>query len=92
MTDERSPHDLERLARMRLRIADLEAGRFGELGHTVEGSPDGSLTYFRKKAAEIEAAWPDSRLVDAYEQTGGTPGDHEADALLAEIKHRNLDI
>jgi hypothetical protein len=77
---------------MRERISDLESGRFGDLGHTVQGSPDGSLTYFRKKAADIEAAWPDSRLVDAYERTSGTPGDHEADAILAEIQHRNLDI
>ena len=31
-------------------------------------------------------------LVAAYERTSGTPGDVAADALLAEIQRRGLDV
>ena len=33
----------------------------------------------------------DAGLVDAYEQTKGTPGHVEADAFAAEIERRGLD-
>lgn len=36
--------------------------------------------------------WTDKQLLDAYQQTSGEPGDAEADALLAEIQRRDLDI
>lgn len=34
----------------------------------------------------------DEALLRAYQATTGEPGDPEADALLAEIERRNLDI
>ncbi|WP_269430560.1 hypothetical protein [Sphingomonas sp. Ag1] len=34
----------------------------------------------------------DKDLLAAYQRTTGEPGDPEADALLAEIERRNLDI
>ena len=36
-------------------------------------------------------AMPDADLLAAYERTNGEPGNPEADALLAEIRRRNLD-
>ena len=40
----------------------------------------------------VLADWTDKQLLDAYQLTGGVPGDDEADALAAEIERRNLDI
>jgi len=37
-------------------------------------------------------AMSDAHLIEAYQRTSGEPGDAAADALLAEIKLRNLDI
>ncbi|WP_199860852.1 hypothetical protein [Sphingomonas aurantiaca] len=37
-------------------------------------------------------AMPDADLLAAYQRSSGEPGDVIADALLAEIKRRNLDI
>jgi hypothetical protein len=34
----------------------------------------------------------DADLIAAYQRTNGEPGNAEADALLAEIQARNLDI
>ncbi|MEG3168440.1 hypothetical protein U1737_09590 [Sphingomonas sp. LB3N6] len=34
----------------------------------------------------------DTDLIQAYQETGGVPGDLEADSLLAEIERRNLNI
>ena len=34
----------------------------------------------------------DVELFEAYERTNGEPGNPEVEALLAEIKRRNLDI
>lgn len=34
----------------------------------------------------------DRALIAAYQRTSGEPGDAEADALLAEIQLRNLDL
>jgi hypothetical protein len=39
-----------------------------------------------------EADMTDSELLAAYQRTNGEPGNVEADALLAEIERRNLDI
>ncbi|WP_269450413.1 hypothetical protein [Sphingomonas sp. CCH5-D11] len=38
------------------------------------------------------ASLSDRDLVAAYQRTTGEPGDAEADALLAEIARRNLDL
>jgi hypothetical protein len=38
------------------------------------------------------ASLSDRDLVAAYQRTTGEPGDAEADALLAEIERRNLDL
>ena len=37
-------------------------------------------------------AMSDADLIAAYQRTSGEPGDVAADALLAEIKRRDLDI
>ncbi len=37
-------------------------------------------------------AMPDVDLLAAYQRTTGEPGDLNADALVAEIERRNLDI
>lgn len=37
-------------------------------------------------------ALPDANLLAAYQRTSGEPGVADADALLAEIKRRNLDV
>ena len=37
-------------------------------------------------------AMSDADLFAAYQRTSGEPGDVSADALLAEIERRNLDI
>lgn len=34
----------------------------------------------------------DERLIEAYQSTSGEPGDAEADALLAEIERRGLEV
>jgi hypothetical protein len=34
----------------------------------------------------------DADLLEAYERSGGTPGDEHADALVAEIHRRELDV
>ena len=38
------------------------------------------------------AAMTDKELVAAFQKTEGIPGDPYADALLAEIQERNLDL
>lgn len=42
--------------------------------------------------ADDPQALSDEALLAAYQDTSGEPGDPEADALLAEIERRNLDI
>lgn len=42
--------------------------------------------------ADQVRAFTDHELLAAYEKTGGVPGDTTADALLAEIKRRELDV
>ena len=37
-------------------------------------------------------AMPNADLLAAYQRTNGEPGNPEADALLAEIERRGLDI
>jgi len=34
----------------------------------------------------------DAELIAAYQRTNGEPGNQEADALIAEIERRNLDL
>lgn len=36
--------------------------------------------------------WEDRDLLNAYKRTAGEPGDPEAEALIAEIERRGLDI
>ena len=91
MADQRSPHDLERLADLRLRIAELQ-GQFETTGLNGHDTTAETLADFTRHAEAIEQAWDDKRLMAAYQQTNGEPGNREADAILAEIKHRNLDI
>jgi len=38
------------------------------------------------------AEMPDAELLRAYQRTTGEPGDAAADALLAEIQRRELDV
>jgi hypothetical protein len=38
------------------------------------------------------ATLTDDELVEAYERTSGEPGDEVAEALLAEIQRRGLDV
>lgn len=38
------------------------------------------------------ASLSDEQLLDAYQATTGTPGDPEADRLIAEIQRHELDI
>jgi hypothetical protein len=38
----------------------------------------------------VLAEWTDKQVLDAYQLTGGEPGDAEADALAAEIERRGL--
>jgi len=42
--------------------------------------------------ADQIAAMPDPELLRAYQRTTGEPGDPVADALLAEIERRELDV
>lgn len=42
--------------------------------------------------ADQVRAFSDADLFAAYQRTDGEPGNPEADALLAEIKRRELDI
>ncbi|WP_353442648.1 hypothetical protein [Sphingomonas faeni] len=41
---------------------------------------------------EQARAMSDADLLAAYQRTTGEPGDQQADALLAEIERRDLDI
>lgn len=43
-------------------------------------------------AGKVAAGMSDEALRAAWQRTTGEPGDPEADALLAEIARRNLDI
>jgi len=89
--DQPSPHDLTRLADFRARLAELDAGTTTS-GFDDADTTDDTRAFFKRAASAIEAAWPDDRLLRAYQETDGAPGNAEADAILAEIRHRDLDV
>ena len=53
---------------------------------------DEAINNCQGEISKIEADWPDDRLVAAYNGTEKRVGEPEADALLAEIKHRGLSL
>jgi hypothetical protein len=72
----------------------------GRIKHSGMRMQDGSgidttednLRQYREEAAEIIAGATDGELATTYQQTSGELGAADVDALLAEIKRRNLDI
>ena len=57
------------------------------------GRPPSNCICANCGGTQIEpSSWGDDRLLAAYEQTSGEPGDAAADVLLTEIKRRGLDI
>jgi len=51
-----------------------------------------NLKLYREKAGQVLVALSDMQLVENYQQAGGEPGAPYSDALLVEIKRRNLEI
>lgn len=92
MTYSASPHDLDRLYNLRARIAELEGGNVRTTGSNDQDTTADTLAMFRRSANAIEAAWPDDRLLAAYQRTDGELGNPEADVLLAEIERRGLNV
>lgn len=86
-----SNSDLERLRNLRERIAEISRGDTG-YGVGAADMTQRVLTDFHEKARSIERAWPDDRLLAEYQRTNGESGDAGVEDLLAEIRHRNLDI
>jgi hypothetical protein len=80
----------------RLRSLLNTAGRIarGEI-RTQDGSgldtTDQNLKIYRKNSNQIILALSDHQLVEGYQRTAGEPGELYRNALLAEIKRRNLD-
>jgi hypothetical protein len=83
----------------RLRSLLNTAGRIarGEI-RTQDGSgldtTDQNLKIYRKSSDQIILALSDHQLVEGYQRTAGEPGEPGElyrNALLAEIKRRNLD-
>lgn len=61
------------------------------------GEPLPKEEYVLRAAAGYDGGYvllpaSDGDLLQAYQRTSGSPGDREADALLAEIGRRNLDV
>lgn len=50
------------------------------------------IEYQRAAVADVEERLPSADLLRAYQRTDGEPGNPEADALLAEIERRGLDV
>ncbi len=80
-------HDTREIARLRnLRSTLLE---MEQPGPTADDSE--AISSCRADIGAIEAAWPDDRLIAAYERSSREAGDAEADALSAELRQRGLD-
>ncbi|RYF11676.1 MAG: hypothetical protein EOO77_18885 [Oxalobacteraceae bacterium] len=80
-------NDLARLHRLRRMIGNLESD-IERLGRDRAAAIIGMLGTFRTAAAEIEAAWPDARVLDQY---GRSDGDRaEAQNVAVEVRYRKL--
>ncbi|WP_342657151.1 hypothetical protein NPJ82_09355 [Sphingomonas sp. NY01] len=86
-----SASDLERLRGLRERVAEIERDESSYVIGDVDTTQSVLKTY-RARIAGIEAAWPDSRLLDEYQRTSGGSDSVWVEDLIAEIRHRNLDF
>ena len=89
--DQPSPHDLARLADFRARLAEVDAGTRTS-GFDDADTTEDTRTFFKRAASAIEVAWPNDRLLRAYQETDGAPSNAEAEAILVEIERRGLNI
>jgi hypothetical protein len=78
-------HDIAKLRSLRGTLAEMQQPQ------RSAGSKE-AINNCQGEISKIEADWPDDRLVAAYNGTEKRAGDPEADALLAEIKHRGLSL
>lgn len=77
--------DIAKLRSLRATLEEMERPGFGAADDQAIAAAKGGID-------AIADAWPDKKLIDAYEATSVEVGNAEADALLAEIKWRNLDL
>lgn len=77
-------NDIARLRSLRATLEEMERPGFGFAN-------DQAIAGTRSDIRMIEGEWPDERLLAAHEAAAATHDDAEADALLAEIRHRGLD-
>ncbi|MBM6577752.1 hypothetical protein KCP91_15320 [Microvirga sp. SRT01] len=78
-------HDIAKLRSLR--------GTLGEMQQPQRSAgSEEAINNCQGEISKIEADWPDDRLVAAFNGTEKRVGEPEADALLAEIKHRGLSL
>lgn len=76
--------DIARLRSLRATLEEMKRPGFG-------AADDQAISVAKSDIDAIVDAWPDEKLIDASRESSGEGGDAEADALLAEIKWRNLE-
>ena len=81
----RMTSDLARLRSLRATLDEMLRPGFSQDDEAV-------VAACRADIEAIEQDWPDQRLIDAHREGEGAPGDLEVDAVLAEIRRRDLDV
>jgi hypothetical protein len=84
--------DLNRLRSLLNSASRIERGDIRTQDGSGRDTTEENLKLYREKAGQILVALSDMQLVENYQQTDREPSDPYGDALLAEIKRRNLDI
>lgn len=74
---------MPRLRSLRATLDEMLRPGFGE-------GDEAAIAEARSEIADIEAAWPDDRLVRSYRDSDDEAGDVERDALATEMQRRGL--
>ncbi|QCB42999.1 hypothetical protein E5673_12865 [Sphingomonas sp. PAMC26645] len=84
--------DLTRLRSLLNSASRIDRGDLRTQDGSGRDTTQENLKLYREKAGQILDALTDVQLVETYRQTDGEVGDPYGDALLAELKRRNLPI
>lgn len=80
-------HDIQRLRSLRATLNEIEITSKG-----TTASPDDNEAGVRSAIEQIEQAWPDDKVIEAYQATDRRPGEVQTDAIVSELRHRGLDV
>ena len=85
-------NDLNRLRSLLNSASRIDRGDIRTQDGSGRDTTEENRKLYREKADQILGALSDMQLVESYQQTDREPGDPYGDALLVEIRRRNLDI